>query len=185
MPVPVERRVVALGLIALSLTLYAMVSTDRNHRHETGLPEPSPLTDTLIAVYGQILGAAAANDASQLTNLFDRNMVHSIGLPAARKGNKIVDAYLLHRIRTWPDLNNLSMIEVRNDADYVRLTMVAPSNDRIDHVRYTFVLFRTVDSRWRFSGLTNLELGSSDRYGHPISYHETDLPPAMRFPRRF
>ena len=62
MPVPVERRVVTLGLIALSLTIYAMVSTGRNHRPETGLPEPSPLTDTLIAVYGQILGHFGRSD---------------------------------------------------------------------------------------------------------------------------
>ena len=185
MAIPVEKRVITLGLIAVSLTIYALVLADQYRGAETTRPEPSPLTDTLTAVYEQIITAARSNNPESLTNLLNKTSLFGSARTAGSRNNKVVDAYLLHLIRTWPDLDTLTLMQVRESGDYVRLDMLAPSGNRENRIRYIFLLFKMVDSRWRLCGLFRLVSDRFDPYGRHIGYHETDLPPAMRFPRRF
>jgi hypothetical protein len=71
---------------------------------------------------------------------------------------------------------------------YARLTMVGPGTrigqDR-ERRRYTFLLFKRDGARWKLSAMSTLEKERYDPYGYEITYHETDLPPKLRFPRQF
>ena len=144
------------------------------------------LADSLSTVYGVLKEAANNNNPEVFFDCLDPIEAYHIKKLAASNGYRQVKSFIERKYVSLPNLDTLNFHELKRAGNYVRLTFVGSGTSlgyRMERARFTFLLFREYDSAWKLSAMSTIERERFDRYGHELTYHETDLPPKFRFPR--
>jgi len=161
-------------------------------RETTCLPaplnEPNSLTDSLMSVYNNMKTAVKNNDMKSFYNYLDPEKTHDFISVINRFNPRNLATDINRKVSTWPALDTLQIYEIKNNENYIRLSFTGMSYySRYDdqRIRYTFLLFKRINNQWRLSTVSSLEKELYGLYGYVTTYHETDLPAGMRFPRMF
>lgn len=148
----------------------------------------TPLSDSLLAIF-RGMSVAVSHHREDVFEAFLHPDAHGeLQLRTQRYGFKSLMAYLRNHAGDWPDPDTLLLIDLVHDSLNARVTLVGRGrywSQSRDRIRYTFLLFRTSPNGWKLAALSALEKERTDPYGYPVSYHETELPPKLRFPRAF
>ena len=152
------------------------------------LPEEvdGPLVDSLVATF-KGMSVAIKHDREDVFRAFlDPDAEGQLQMATKQFGYTSLKTFLANQFGVWPDPDTLLVTGLVVEDAYARLTFLGYGRSvaRKDY-RYTFALFRRTDKGWRLSALSWLEKPPVDKYGYPIGYHETELPPKLRFPRFF
>ena len=132
--------------------------------------------------------AVLDNDPDRFLALLDPTEKEDLADLTRRHGFSSLRTYLERQFVNWPDVDTLTYGGLTNTGNYARLTLVGRGSSfgrGGEKVRYTFLLFRRGQACWGLTAMASLEKERFDRYGYEVSYHETDLPPKLRFPRQF
>ncbi|MFQ5499386.1 MAG: hypothetical protein ACE5FH_06915 [Candidatus Zixiibacteriota bacterium] len=146
------------------------------------------MADSLITSFHQLRGLVTQSDTGRLESYLDELQLAELRQLARKRGFFSFRSFLRHQAQGWPNLDTLSLVEIRNVHRYVRLSFQGSadwSHTRTASSIYTYLLYRQTDDGWRLAGMTDIERARVDQYGYRISVHETDLPPRLRFPRAF
>lgn len=147
------------------------------------------LADSLTTVYNQLVLAAHRQDSDEIRNLLNSEEIIKLTSIAQNYGHKSLVPFLAWIVKDWPNLDNQKLTEIIKSTPYVRLTFTGDKNSSLagsDRIRrFTFLLFKQNSDHWEFVTLSRLHKEKKGLYGYAITYHETDLPPQLRFPRRF
>lgn len=137
--------------------------------------------------FEQVKLAAQEHDEERFFSLLDPSESTELRVLAQRHGYTSLTSYISYQFSNWPDLDTLRFQDLQTSGDYLRLSMSGPGQSlrRENQIRYTFLLFRNHPTGWKLAGMCSLENPGFDRYGNPMTVHETDLPPFLRFPRLF
>ena len=145
-----------------------------------------PLVDTLAAMFADMTDCVCQGDADGFLRRMHPDEVRQLRRISRRHGYSSLRAYLEGQLHGWPAMDTLKFAGLARNSKYARLALRGRGS-RLgrgeESVRYTFLLFKRHGGEWRLAGMTALEKPQFDRYGHVISYYETDLPPKLRFPR--
>jgi hypothetical protein len=172
-------------ILALAIFSILLVTACRLTGNQAAVKEP-PLADTLRQVFADMTQALASGDSDNFFELIhpdDRAQLRDI---SKRHGYSSLKAYLEGQMRGWPDPDTLAFADLITTGQYARLalwgagTSYGPGRDL---VRYTFLLFKQYKHQWRLSAMSSIEKEREDPYGYKVTYHETDLPSKLRFPR--
>jgi hypothetical protein len=151
-------------------------------------PAAEPLADTLVAILEELKDAAMGERTEEFVAFLDPQEVERLGDATRGFGFQSLKSYLQKQFAAWPDPDTLLVEDLLYSPPYARLALVGPGN-RLGRgqscVRYTFLLFKMDLDQWRLAAVSNLEKDEFDDYGTRLSYLETELPPRLRFPRRF
>lgn len=145
-----------------------------------------PLADSLKAVYSDVRMAMYSDSLARFLNLLDPLEGRHVDKLARSNGFKSVRSFLLRRYGRMPNLDSLHFEQVKNSPSYARMTFTGGRTQpgiQKPRIRYNFILFRKHDDQWKFSAFMAIEKDRYDRYGRENGYHETELPPKLRFPR--
>ena len=174
--------------VVLATSLTRSCSNFQSAVDGTPVAVVGPLVDTLSQVYDSAHAAAVDRRLLDFAELADTSYWNSLEVLAAKRGFNSVESYLGNQGFYWPRIDTLTITEIRQSGPYARLTAVGPSRKSGQpraRVHYTFILFHHTEDGWLLAGWTDLEKDQLDHYGYSISYHETELPPQLRFPRLF
>ena len=172
-------------ILALALFSVLLGTACRLTENKAAVKEP-PLADTLRGVFAEMTQALAAGDSEGFFKLIhpdDRAQLRNI---SKRHGYSSLKAYLEGQMRGWPDPDTLVFADLITTGPYARLALWGRGTSYgrgRDLVRYTFLLFKQQDHQWRLSAMSSIEKEREDPYGYKVTYHETDLPSKLRFPR--
>lgn len=154
---------------------------------ETLRTQCSPvLVDSLTAVFDDLKEAVRENQPDMFLDLLDSAEAAHLQRLIRQHGYTSLKSFIGRQFDAWPDLDTLNFYELRRAGDYVRLSFTGRGTKfgyKTERVKYTFLLFRKSDQRWKLAAMTSLEKEQYDPYGYEIIYHETELPPKLRFPR--
>lgn len=168
--------------------IIAVIGIRCDQAEAPGISAAPPLADTLLTVFSDMTSALRANEPDSFFALIHPDDARSLQELSARHGYSSLKVYLQSQLHGWPDLDTLWYGDIRANGMYARLTMIGPGTrigqDR-ERRRYTFLLFKRDGDRWKLSAMSTLEKERYDPYGYKVTYHETDLPPKLRFPRQF
>lgn len=149
----------------------------------------TPLADTLMSVFAEItrtIGVTGAGCPDEFFQYVHPDEVAKLQQIALRHGYSSLKAYLNNQLRGWPDPDTLILSGVVDNGIYARLALVG-NGTTFGHGkhqrRYTFLLFKKCDGGWKLAAMAALEKDAQDIYGNVMTYHETDLPSTLRFPR--
>jgi hypothetical protein len=150
-------------------------------------PPVPALADTLIYTFRQIRLAAEQHDQGRLFELIDTtgsSEAYQVGQPSRVRRPK--EPYW-RRLTRWPATDTLVFHQLVAEPPYARLALEGSGSylNGDDAVCYTVLLFREVDDGWVLTAGTALERRRHDRFGNHLTFHETDLPSNLRFPRLF
>ncbi len=183
------RKVLIAGsVVAVWLILAGCLLTEGKDEPSSEGVAIDPLIDSLADVYRGARRAARAHDRAAFFELLDSAKAASISKTARKYGYNAIDSYIAHRVSSWPELDTLKLHESKDCEDYVRLTYLGPVQTfgfQDARVMYTFLLFKRCGNHWRLTAMSSLQKDQYGLYGYELSYHETDLPPQLRFPRKF
>jgi hypothetical protein len=155
---------------------------------EFSLPTVSstPLADTLMTVFAD-MSRVIKEDCSEEFFRFVHPEEASILRQVARNhGYSSLRAYLDNQLRGWPEPDTLAFCGIVSNDSYARLALAGHGSvlsGGKPHIRYTFLLFRRSDEEWKLAAMAAMEKRARDLYGNVMTYHETDLPFKLRFPR--
>jgi len=176
-----KRNTLILALLAVALCL-----TCRHEPATESIPDPSPVVDTLKTLFAELQESLNDGSPNRFFDMIDPREMTELRQLVRQHGYLSLTSYIKRQFRQWPDLDTLALAEVKQSGDYLRLTFAGPGTRfgyREPRVRYTFLLFHRYDRGWLLAALTDIENDKYDPYGYETSYHETDLPPLLRFPR--
>jgi len=148
--------------------------------------DPPAILDSLQVVYAEISEAVYAGDRKQFIDQLDPAEVASMQQLVQRHGYTSLGSYFAAQFVNWPKLDTLTFWDIKESGDYARVTYSGGGSElwhREPNIRYTFMLFHRYNGKWRLAAMSELESPRHDMYGYEINYHETDLPPKLRFPR--
>jgi hypothetical protein len=159
----------------------------RNQDRESSGPPP-PLADTLTTLFVDAHEAVRNNDPDRFLALLDPAEKEHLADLTEKYGFSSLRTYLEHHFVNWPDLDTLDYGGLINTGNYARLTLVGNGSSfgrGGEKLCYTFLLFRHGRAGWGLTAMASLEKERFDRFGYEVTYHETELPPKLRFPRQF
>ena len=179
------------NLITFVLCLY--ISGCGQQTNETSsLPisinEPNSLTDSLMTVYGNIITAVKNDDIKSFYNYLDPEKTKQFISGINKFNPRNLASDINRKISSWPALDTLQIYEIKQNENYIRLSFTGmPYYSRYDdqRIRYTFLLFKKINNQWRLSTISSFDKELYGLYGYVTTYHETDLPSGLRFPRMF
>lgn len=172
-------------ILALALFSILLGTACRLTGNKAAAKEP-PLADTLRHVFAEMTTALTTGNSDDFFRLIhpdDRAQLRDI---SKRHGYSSLKAYLEGQMRGWPDPDTLAFADLITTGPYARLALWGAGTSYghgRDLVRYTFLLFKQHNHEWRLSAMSSIEKESEDPYGYKVTYHETDLPSKLRFPR--
>lgn len=183
----IRTAVIGLGLIGLVGVAVCQQADPPVISEQSSLP---PVVDTLRGIFEDLHGAMLARDQDRFFSLLDPTEGAKLQKLVRQYGYLSLKSYIERQFAQWPDLDTLSVYEIKEGGDYLRLTLTGPGTRfgyREPRIRYTFLLFRRHGDSWRLAAVTDLESEQFDPYGYGYEkhVHETDLPPKLRFPRVF
>ena len=146
------------------------------------------LADSLRTVFQEVRAAMIEGNPEEFLALLDQEEVPEMRRLARKHGFRSLKTYFGSRYANWPDLDSLRYGGLVTSRGYARLALVGTgesSSPGRERLRYTFFLFRLQADGWKLAASTTFDMDRYDPYGHEITYHETDLPPKLRFPRQF
>lgn len=146
------------------------------------------LADSLTAVFDDLKEAWQENRSVEFFDLLDPAQAGKLLAVARQHGYASIRPLIGWQFGSWPDLDTLNFRELKEAQDYARLTFTGSGRKASyfpARIKYTFLLFRRTGGSWKLAAITSLEKQKRDRYGYEITYHETELPPKLRFPRLF
>ncbi|UCC44445.1 MAG: hypothetical protein JSU65_00500 [Candidatus Zixiibacteriota bacterium] len=146
------------------------------------------LADSLRAVFQEVRVAMIDGRPEEFLALLDQEEIPELKRLARKHGFRSLKTYLGSRYANWPDLDTLRYGGLVTSPGYARLTLVGTGESfgqTRERLRYTVLLFRYQADGWKLAATATFDLDRYDPYGHEITYHETDLPPKLRFPRQF
>ncbi len=149
-----------------------------------------PLVDTLTGVFENLHQAMLAADQDRFFGLLDPQEGAKLKVAVRKNGYGSLKTFIERQFANWPDFDTLNLYEIRQAGPYARLTFSAPGTRfgfKEPRTRYTYLLFKRLQGSWRIAAVTDMECDRFDPYGYGyrLSFHETDLPPKLRFPRAF
>jgi hypothetical protein len=172
------------GLLALALAAGVGFSCQAVQDEQAGVP--SPLADSLMSIFVDMTEAVRGNEPDRFFELVHPDEVHNLQAISRKHGYSSLKAYLRSQLHGWPDPDTLVFADITTTGSYARLALTGPGS-RLgwgeERVRYTFLLFKRDGTQYKLAAMTGFEKERYDLYGHEITYHETDLPPKLRFPR--
>lgn len=175
--------------LILSISLLLWLSSCGEQRSDTGVSkEPPPLADTLLVAYQALEKAAEENSMGDFLHQLDSVEAARLSGSAPRTSSASPWVYLKHKFLILPDLDTLKFVDLVQSLDYARMTLAGSGSQigyRQERVQYIFLLFRKRPTGWKLAAISQLEKDRFDPYGTELSYLETELPPKLRFPRRF
>ncbi len=147
---------------------------------------PPPLADTLMTVFADMTGIITGDLSEDFFDYIHPDESRTLHQIARQHGYSSLRAYLQNQLRGWPNPDTLRYSGIISNGTYARLALAGNgssfgSSNR--QVRYTFLLFKRSDQQWKLAAMAALEKEAQDVYGNAITYHETDLPTKLRFPR--
>ncbi len=105
---------------------------------------------------------------------------------ARQYGYSSLRAYLKNQLHGWPDPDTLMLAGAVSNGTWARLALSGNGTSfgrQKASTRYTFFLFKQHDRQWKLAAMATLERDREDLYGNALTFHETDLPPKLRFPK--
>jgi hypothetical protein len=173
------------GLLAVLGIIAALGGSCKNAQP----PPPvvsSPLADSLMAVFDEMTACIKGNRLEAFLQQVDPEEARKLRKITRQHGYSSLKAYLQSQLHGWPDPDTLIITDLIDDGRYARLTLFGlggKARRGPARGRYTFLLFRQSEDQWRLAAMTALEKDREDPYGNPITWHETDLPAKLQFPR--
>lgn len=177
-----------LTLYMAVILLLGTIPSCQMARTEISAASPPPLADSLMSVFGELHQAVLQDDLDRFLTILDPVEAANLKSLTRQRGFGSLAAYLRTQFSNWPELDTLQFESLVEERGYARLALIGPGSRlgfKTERTRYTFLLFKSRDQDWKLSAMTTIEKDRYDLYGHEITYHETDLPPRLRFPRRF
>ena len=150
--------------------------------------EDIALADSLRTIFQEVRAAMIEGQPEAFLALLDKGEVPEMRRLARRHGFRSLKTYFGSRYANWPDLDTLRYGGLVTSPGYARLALVGTGESygrAREPLRYTFLLFRLHADGWKLAASATFDMDRYDPYGHEITYHETDLPPKLRFPRQF
>ncbi len=175
------RELILLCLVVLAANCRQAKDNDEEH---TSVP---PIVDTLRTVFYDIRDAVRYNKPDRFFSYLDPDEYQNLQQLATSRGYTSLASYINRQFRNWPDPDTLSLHEIKRSGDLIRLAFAGAARlTRSDErrLRYTFFLFRKQDEQWKLVAMSDLETPRIDPYGNEMTFHETDLPSKLRFPRQ-
>lgn len=177
-------------LAALPALLLGLACSEAQNITDAPRSEKPPMVDTLRGVFDELQQAVLQGQPERFSALLDPAQADTLNKLIRKHGYLSLKSYIERQFARWPNLDTLALYEIKQSGPYVRLTYAGPGTSfgrRQERVRYTFLLFKRLSGDWRLAAVTDLERDRYDPYGYgyELSYHETDLPPRLRFPRVF
>lgn len=165
----------------LFLFLLAQCSEKQVQLHSVG----TALADSLEAVVDRAMLAVEEKRYPDFMMLIDPNERPALEKMVNRQGYSSIKAYLDQQIHGWPHTDTLVVTDLVWDTAYARITFAGAGTNfgRKPTVRYTIVMLRLTTRGWRLTAMTSFEKAAYDQYGNRLTYHETELPSKLRFPR--
>lgn len=180
-----------LSLLA-AVTALALGLACSEAQNQTGVPASTQpvIVDTLRVIFDELQQAVLQGQPEKFRSLLDPAQADTLRKLIRKHGYLSLRSYIERQFANWPNLDTLELYQIRQSGSYVRLAYKGPGSNlghRQPWVRYTFLLFKQHQDRWRLAAVTSIEAEQYDPYGYgyELSYHETDLPPRLRFPRLF
>lgn len=164
--------------------------SEAQNRTDAPSPTQPPVVDTLRAVFDELQQAVLQGQPERFKSLLDPVQADTLRKLIRKHGYLSLRSYIERQFANWPNLDTLELCEVKQEGGYIRLAYKGPGTKfgyRRPRVRYTFLLYRQTREKWRLAAVTGIEREQYDPYGYgyELTYHETDLPPKLRFPRLF
>ncbi|HOD66293.1 MAG TPA: hypothetical protein PLR32_03850 [candidate division Zixibacteria bacterium] len=174
-------------ILLLGSALACSVAENRTAAPHSELP---PVIDTLRGLFDELQQAVLQGQPERFSALLDPAQADTLEKLIRKHGYLSLRSYIERQFARWPNLDTLQLYEIKESGDYIRLTYAGPGTSFGAHrerVRYTFLLYKRIKGTWRLAAVTDFESDRYDPYGYgcELSYHETDLPPRLRFPRLF
>ena len=144
------------------------------------------LVDSLEITFNNVRVSLENREADQFIDLMEPAEADRIKAAADAKGYTTLSRFIERRLNGCPDLDTLDFFESKQSDNWVRLTYTyveSSRNKRNELVRYTFILFHKEADQWKLSAVNYLDKERYDSYGSLLSFHETELPLKLRFPR--
>lgn len=147
--------------------------------------EESALTDSLLSIIDQVTTAVNDQRYPDFLELVDPDERGELEKMVTRYGYSSVKAYLDQQMHGWPNTDTLTLADLVWDSTHARLTFEGngASFGLRPTIRYTIMMLRHTSDGWRLTAMTSIEKEAEDRYGNRLTYHETELPSKLRFPR--
>lgn len=146
----------------------------------------TPQADSLLAVFQEITASVTEERFDDFLSLIDIDERQELDRLIKNHGYSSIKAYLRSQMHGWPNPDTLTLSQLLSDESYARLTFTGQGEKlggRRGFVRYTVIMLKRSDMGWRLAGMSSLDKAAADSYGHPMTFHETDLPARLRFPR--
>ena len=145
----------------------------------------SAMADSLISVVDRATTAVTDRrypDFLKLVDPIERGQLERI---VSQYGYSSLKAYLDQQMHGWPNTDTLVLADLVSDSTHARITFTGNGNKlgQKPTIRYTIVMLRLTSEGWRLAAMTSIEKDAEDMYGNQMTYHETELPTKLRFPR--
>lgn len=172
---------------AMFLTSLLVISLGRGCGDPEGVVSvDTPQADSLLQIFREITASVNEQRFQDFMLLVDPDERQELDQIVEKHGYSSIKAYLRRQMHGWPNPDTLTLSELVSDEFYARMTFIG-QGDRLGGgdgiVKYTFIMLKRSEAGWLLAGMSSLEQEEVDRYGHPMTFHETDLPAALRFPR--
>ena len=153
--------------------------------HRPKLVANSAMVDSLVSIVDQATTAVADRRYPDFLELIDPHERGGLDRIVKAHGYSSLKTYLDQQMHGWPNTDTLILADFVADSTHARITFAGNGSDfgRRATIRYTIVMLRQTHVGWRVTAMTSLEKDASDQYGNPLTYHETELPLKLRFPR--
>ncbi len=176
--------------ILILLTQVCGCRQDENKRSElfSRSADEVVLTDSLISVFDHAHQASNSEDMEAFLSFLDPVKAKSLRVLSRRHGYHSLKSYIETEFVNWPELDTLTFVDLQRSLGYVRLTFTGMGQIKRrngQQLIYTFLMFKQYEKGWLLNGMASVEKAQYDRSGYLLSYHETDLPSPLRFPRMF
>lgn len=147
----------------------------------------SALADSLLSIFEQATTAVSERRYPEFLRLVDPDERRQLEEMVAQYGYSSIKAYLDQQMHGWPNLDTLTLTGFVSDGTHARITFEGNgSNFGLKRsVRYTIVMLRLTPDGWLLTAMTSIEKDAEDQFGNRLTYHETELPTKLRFPRPF
>ncbi len=177
-------------LAAVTVLAVSLACSEAQNQTSVPVSTQPAVVDTLRVIFDELQQAVLLGQPERFRNLLDPAQADTLRKLIRKHGYLSLRSYIERQFANWPNLDTLELYQIKQSGDYVRLAYKGPGSHfghRQPWVRYTFLLFKHHRESWRLAGVSSIEAEQFDPYGYgyELSYHETDLPPRLRFPRLF
>lgn len=145
----------------------------------------SALSDSVLSVFEQAAAAVAEKRYPDFLKMVDPDERQQLEVMVAKYGYSSIKAYLDQQMHGWPNTDTLILTGFISNSSHARITFEGNGSNfgQERSIRYTIVMLRLTPEGWRLVAMTSIEKDAEDRFGNRLTYHETDLPTKLRFPR--